>query len=189
MKERPILMSGPLVVATLAGHKTQTRRPIKPQPLTSWMPTPWIEGFSVGGHDYLCPYGCPGQRLWVRETFQANGFVGDEGGQIQIRYRADGAVKNCVPTIEWEDRQVPSGGSWDGHDNRWRPSIHMPRWACRLVLEITEVRVERVQCITYSDIADEGVLTPSERALTSSFARVLRSTQRRRCSTNLWRSR
>lgn len=137
MKERPIIFSGPMVRALLDGRKTQTRRIVKPQPRYDIVqceggigfyektPNPTSSGYSVFG----CPYGVPGDRLWVRET--------------------------------WRPSQV-DGVAWyaetcgDESHHRWRPSIHMPRWASRITLEITGVRVERVQSISREDAIAEG---------------------------------
>jgi hypothetical protein len=132
MKDRPILMCGEMVRATLDGSKTQTRRVVKPQPFS--------EHVVKFGEEMQSPYGWKGDRLWVRETWRV--FGGREyeyqKHKPSVRYRAD--------DICGEDFQA-----------EWRPSIHMPRWASRLTLEITEVRVERVQDITESDAKAEGV--------------------------------
>ena len=127
MKERPIIFSGEMVRAILDGRKTQTRRVIKPQPL----------------RDYAelrsrCPHGVPGDRLWVRET---HGFLAE-----QVLYRAD------VPSDFEEYKKT---AFW--RVEKWRPSIHMPRWASRITLEITGVRVELVQRIGLGDITAEGI--------------------------------
>jgi len=121
MKERPILFSGPMVRAILDGRKTQTRRPVKPQPFVA---TPSM--FDVS----KCPIGQPGDRLWVRETWTKN-----TNGVVW--YRAD--------------RHPIAGGLW-------RPSIHMPRWASRITLEITRVWVERVQDIMEDGAIREGMV-------------------------------
>lgn len=149
MRERPILFNGAMVRAILDGRKTVTRRQIYPQFPSSvnevlpyatyrgaWMPRdpespdePWEEQVRV------CPYGKPGDRLWVRETFAV---YGDEKFAA-IHYRAD--------------RPHDVGRKGVGY----KPSIHMPRWACRILLEIIDVRVERLQDITYEQAAAEGV--------------------------------
>lgn len=123
MKERPILFSAPMVRAIVAGTKTQTRRIVKPGVLE--------DGWPIAYAAERCPYGAPGDRLWVRETWAKAGEVGDD-----IEYRAD--------------NPDPLGA-------RWRPSIHMPRWASRLLLEVTAVRVERLQDISEDDACAEGV--------------------------------
>lgn len=146
--ERPILFSAPMVRAILEGRKTQTRRIVKPQPSPSsdtafigldgiWrFSHPTLRGpVSHEADDVRCPYGQPGDRLWVREAWA---FHPDfpESTRRAI-YRADAGVENDVP--------------------RWRPSIHMPRWASRILLEITAVRVERLQDISETDAQAEGV--------------------------------
>ena len=160
-KERPILFSGPMVRAILDGRKTQTRRAVK-RPVWAH-PADNGEDFSSDSPafchrntgclvDYLCPYGQPGDRLWVRETFclvEPNGEPMPPGGQLvevgcgkvaEAWYRAD---------VELGIRGVMSGLAW-------RPSIHMPRWASRITLEITGVRVERLQEISEADARAEG---------------------------------
>ena len=150
MIQHPILFSGPMVRAILEGRKTQTRRVINPQFSKLW-------GFGVRQGDdrfsahvdievpdgwkwILCPYGQPGDLLWVRETW--NYFGGNEYLYQQdkgsVSYRADSPVTQV-------------------HGDRWRPSIHMPRWASRLMLSITDVRVQRVQEITEKDAEAEGM--------------------------------
>lgn len=126
MKERPILFSGDMVRAILAGTKTQTRRVIKPQPHDNWE------------NERPCPYGVPGDRLWVRETWRDDSFDWEWGTQTKYSYRADYA-------------DGKGGGAW-------RPSIHMPRGASRILLEITGVRAERLQIITESDMQAEGIV-------------------------------
>lgn len=163
MKERPILFSAPMVRAILDGRKTQTRRIVKPQPHDTGLanrvgsreyihvgypgdqdetdPRARFGAWQTGGWLAWCPYGGPGDRLWVRETwcheFQANG---------SFCYRADhdsGEFVDCDGN--------PAVGS------RWRPSIHMPRRASRITLEITGIRVERLHEINFEDAKAEGV--------------------------------
>lgn len=143
MRERPIIFSGEMVRAILEGRKTQTRRVVKPQPpLDEWgVSKPWqTDAFEVNGRDYRCPYGLPGDRLWVRETFSPDYF----DAQSRHAYRADWTLES--------GEFVP--------EPKWTPSIHMPRWASRITLEVTDVRVERVQDISNSDIYAEGILPP-----------------------------
>ena len=142
MKERPNIFSAPMVRAILEGRKTQTRRVIKP---IGDGETP-MHVVKHGGKLYLdetphaCPYGQPGDRLWVRETWayhvQAIGSVTDEDGPFV--YRAD--------------RMAEQSRLCD----RWRPSIHMPRWASRILLEVVSVRVERLNEISEVDANAEG---------------------------------
>ena len=155
MKERPILFNGEMVRAILAGQKTHTRRPINPQPAFGCH-------YEINGahnaalhlsdadgtlryvpptgqskdHMLHCPYGQPGDRLWVRETFA---------------YAQDGTVVYRASMV---------GSPWDAITRRaitWHPSIHMPRWASRITLEITDVYVELVQDIHEEDSIAEGI--------------------------------
>lgn len=161
-KEKPILFSAPMVRAILDGRKTQTRRIMKPSPTGIWgqgIPE-GSEFFFVhanirGEHRWLpCPFGKPGDRLWVRETFVTGHdyiagelITSDEDGNDlpeKVWYRAtDGEFRWFEDDVEMEPK--------------WRPSIHMPRWASRITLEITSVRVERLQDISESDAQAEGV--------------------------------
>ncbi len=142
MKERPILFSGEMVRAILEGRKTQTRRIVKPEPLP--YTEVWHPREQVCRHtDYWfarvaarCKYGVPGDRLWVRETW------------------GDGEQNNCEPGVYYR----ATDPAWDEEETgfRWKPSIHMPRWASRITLEVTGVRVERLQDISEADARDEG---------------------------------
>ena len=162
MKERPILFAGPMVRAILrsGAAKTQTRRIVR---LPDWFTE---EYGRFGAHEIAseidCPQGAPGDRLWVRETWQAiHTSIDPETGY--------GDDVQAAPTIPKDSR----GGWWsvvyaatdpeadDSKDDRgfvWRPGIHMPRWASRLTLEVAEVRVQRLQDITYQDIEAEGAI-------------------------------
>ena len=152
-RERPILFKGEMVRKILSGEKTQTRRVVKRQPIVGiepcgWSGTGWGLTRPDGGcscRPVSCPYGSPGDRLWVRETWSPRTDVDPAKkltkAQRYVRYRADADdLAN-----EWH--------SYDG----WKPSIHMPRWASRITLEITGVRVERLQEISEEDARAEGV--------------------------------
>lgn len=168
MKERPILFSAPMVRALLAGEKTQTRRVVKPQPFVSldaisgWaIPVPkkcqgWARDFlDIKGPniDAACPYGEVGDRLWVRETFMDLQGTGVEhrpdplGPLHRYAYQAD-----TPPGSRGDEARKEYG-------LKWKPSIHMPRAASRITLEVTGVRVERLQDISEADAAAEGVHT------------------------------
>lgn len=140
IKERPILFSAPMVRAILDGRKTVTRRPVKGAGLK------WLEEFTpeyvADPANSLCPFGKPGDRLYVRETFNRTNPGGAEGVYY---YRADGEFPKCI-----------GGGKFTDSES-WKPSIHMPRAASRILLEITDVRVERLQDITYEQAVAEGV--------------------------------
>lgn len=139
-RERPIIFSAPMVRAILAGTKTQTRRALKQvQVRSAAMPEP--EWRSV---HTLCPYGQRGDRLWVREAWSRD----EEDGALF--YRADVGTGNEAD--DWQ-RNIYEGAS--GY--RWKPSIFMPRWASRITLEVTGVRVERLQDISEADAQAEGV--------------------------------
>lgn len=139
MKERPIPFSGPMVRAILAGRKTQTRRTVKPQPVTEsngvahW-PNPWPA---------RCPYGQPGDRLWVREAWRT------WAGLDKMPPR-DMAANG--PVIHYECSPL-------SHINmgKLRPGMFMPRWASRILLEVVAVRVERLNDISEEDAIAEGV--------------------------------
>jgi hypothetical protein len=125
VKEHPILMSAPMVRAILEGRKTMTRRVV--MPAVHLIATDDRHAVT----DSYCPYGAPGERLWVRETWCC--YTPELRNP---KYRAD--------------RHNDSGWTW-------RPSIHMPRWASRLTLEVTAVRVERLKEISEEDARAEGV--------------------------------
>lgn len=140
MKELPIRFSGPMVKAILDGSKTQTRRVVKQDRdgLLDCKPTPAWDAF---WQCVACPYGKPGDRLWVRETFG----IDDEDGSV-LYFADPDTAQNAEHARICEDRYP-----------RRRPSIHMPRWASRILLEITDVRVERVQDISEADAQAEGI--------------------------------
>jgi len=176
MRERPILFNGAMVRAILAGQKTQTRRAIKPQPFeASFLDAPGQHrpsidedgrlrvATSTGVHLLTCPFGQPGDRLWVRETWMPGYYHEadhEDGPKVSVIHRADNAEATvAAPSYELAE-QWEREFSEDGDEAPpWRPSIHMPHWACRLVLEITAIRVERLQQITADDCLAEGVST------------------------------
>lgn len=140
MKERPILFSAPMVRALLSGTKTQTRREYKASNGGLWPNRNDLPGMKqILRH---CPYGERGDRLWVREAFAK--IDGQTQPWIETDYRA---------TYKHGDRL----GDSLGIKKRWTPSIHMPRAASRILLEVTEVRVERLQCISEADAVAEGI--------------------------------
>ena len=160
MKERPILFIGPMVRAILDGRKTQTRRILKCPSLchvckegTESDPDCWDSGFldadtgePLSIAQIPCPYGQPGDRLWVRETHKFNGTIAGP----RCTYRADASEK-------WFENAPDDSPAWIADDNNWCPSIFMPRWASRITLEIIRVRVERLQEITGDDAVAEGI--------------------------------
>ncbi|MFM0243849.1 hypothetical protein [Paraburkholderia sediminicola] len=186
MKERPILFNGAMVRALLDGSKTQTRRVVKlphNNPLGQWEPTT-IGGENGGrtlagatlplqggiwhtrtGDSLICPHGQPGDRLWVRESGVINKLLGT--------VKKPGLFRHDVPTTPeighyWVEETRAPGASYNvggcsrssallSYGAKVCPSIHMPRWACRLELEITTVRVERLQDISAADARAEGI--------------------------------
>ena len=170
VKERPILFSGPMVRAILDGRKTQTRRIVKFKQFGS-SDTPgydWhFRGTRRGGKGHLwqelrndqlldlCPYGKPGDRLWVREACRVFSCTSGENAWYSLDYAAGGG-SGVVPG-EMPGEWFPKISHNRDGSLRWQPSIHMPRWASRLTLEVTEVRVERLQDISENDAFAEGV--------------------------------
>jgi hypothetical protein len=166
--ERPILFSGPMVRAIIEGRKTQTRRLVKQQPVQSktdpdvfgW----WAEDGCMiptcdadGEEGPICPYGVPGDRLWVRETWKP--CFSDGSGTA---YRAD-----------------------ENQDGPWKPGIHMHRRRCRLVLEVTAVRVERLQEISQQDVFREGLHNAQQKEIERRSGKLLMSHE---CYRDLWDS-
>lgn len=153
-RETPILFTGPMVRAIFDGSKTITRRLVKPA--SRWhhvevdergdTPVPMVdrEPDVIGGNwnELPCPHGVPGDRIWVRETWSIA-----SGNGRRVVYRAD------LGTDRWPSNVlVPSDGA-----KVWKPSIHIRRTDARLSLEVTSVRLERLQDITEEDARAEGV--------------------------------
>ncbi len=178
IKERPILFSAPMVRAILDGRKTQTRRVAKPQPnpehwqniVCDWYepivvrhgmqePGAPVYGFASEDEGWKCKYGAPGDRLWVRETWLElrHGHWHDTGPRDALITRYGSPRRNAIAykaecTSDDSNRcRIELGYT------KWKPSIFMPRWASRITLEITGVRVERLQDISESDATAEGV--------------------------------
>ncbi len=164
MKEHSIIMSGNHPQLILDGIKTQTRRVIKPQfTLPTTAGKPYLDGtgylsvikdrinfsgwyyITVGAtnHKVKCPYGQVGDRLWVRETWG-------------LHFAWDNTKPSDIPPSKLQASRYKTDSIDTSDVRKWRPSIFMPRWASRITLEITEVRVERVQEISVTDIAMEG---------------------------------
>jgi hypothetical protein len=152
MKEHPILFNAEMVRAILDGRKTQTRRLVKPQPL--WVADPSVP-FSTPDADprgiIKSPFGTIGDRLWVRETWGLMSYH-------DPTYWCGGSIEGVPESDLRLEFLVEHQANWkiSNESAYWRPSIHMPRWASRIDLEITAVRVERVQDITEEDAIKEG---------------------------------
>lgn len=167
MKERPILFSGPMVRAILDGRKTQTRRVMK-NPPTQSAKFPWLgvkQHYAKGQWIYPnalpqilaeSPYGQPGDRLWVRETWGVGSRPDPWGGYDGIEYRADEEWLEENDDFPCYKVQTPDGVELIDYMGGWKPSIHMPRWASRILLEIVSVRVERLNDISEADAEAEG---------------------------------
>lgn len=181
--ERPILFSGPMVRAILEDRKTQTRRAIGAlskrfpfqnlgrfgAPYSGEMDDPYSWGWPYaedGSHMSLsqwmtnCPYGVPGDRLWVKETYA---IVEVDGSRVYLaraeRMPAGKTLADTDGGLE-EFRVSPEIAAWARERvdrERWKPSIFMPRWATRILLEVLSVRAERLQSISIGDCFREGV--------------------------------
>jgi len=168
VKERPILFKAEMVRAILEGRKTQTRRAVKlPADAagvvvdpggTVFGPGPYLKIYRMDGCEppmyprSYCPYGYPGDRLWVKETWGLHAY-GDETDWLRE------SVRGVPPEPLRAQYNVALRADWGQLQEGcfWRPGIFMPRWASRIALEITEVRVQRVQEITEDDARAEGV--------------------------------
>lgn len=149
MIERPIIFSADMVRAILDGRKTQTRRVAK-----YVLDTDMLRGGAYFGKEQQearCPYGAPGDRLWVRERWRVVERQLTRSGppSCLLDYAADPGSPELTPADPGVARRYAT-------NERWRPSIHMPRWASRLTLEVVSVRVERVQAIGARDALAEG---------------------------------
>ena len=146
MKERPILMTPENAQKCFQGIKTQTRRIVKDQT---------IDPNGIYAHRpgdlLLCPYGVVGDRLWIREAWAAySGGVTIEGEEYDL-------IEGPIDINEISPPVVVYRGAGDSFPERWRPAMHMYRWACRTVVEITEIRVQRLKDeMTEEDAIAEG---------------------------------
>ncbi|HBQ2984167.1 morphogenetic protein [Klebsiella pneumoniae] len=176
MKERGMIFNSEMVRAIVSGRKTQTRRIMKVQPESNQLGLllitdstrhsdigkyHWAESNATGNHVrsklFSCPFGAVGDQIWVRETFQGPLFdyelmdeYLEDSSKFEkpefCQYAADGGHR---PEYQDADDNLRHG---------WRPSIHMPRWASRILLEITDVRVERLNAISEEDARAEGII-------------------------------
>ncbi|MEH9283688.1 hypothetical protein [Klebsiella quasipneumoniae] len=154
MTERGMIFNAEMVRAILDGRKTQTRRPVKfpvhDKNLGCELAGNELAGELSAGNYLNSAFGKPGDRIWVRETFCP---VDDTqyGGEKWVDYRATPRYEASHPA-DWDS--APN----DAEALKWRPSIHMPRWASRILLEITDVRVERLNAISEEDARAEGII-------------------------------
>ncbi|MEW9688408.1 hypothetical protein AB3H33_27165 [Escherichia coli] len=178
MKERGVVFNDDMVRAILEGRKTQTRRPVKnvraDNCLVIRKPTKKRNGVYTHVMDALehglCPFGNVGDRIWVRETF--NAFWLDNDVIQEIKDGVSLASELCDYKADYSDSSKPAEG--------WTPSIHMPRWASRILLEITDVRVERLHDMSEADAKAEGAspvtykITPPEAVYRVGFGDIWR---------------
>jgi hypothetical protein len=182
VRERPIIFSGPMVKSILAGTKTQTRHIVKPQPGDEWSPVvghyhptitrhgemepgPEVFGAADEAEGRVCPYGRPRDRLWVREAHKVEPTPGCSFGDAMM------ARKLSVFYRHGSRKDIANGGSFSGSAihvdyadidfpmdkwGRWRPSIFMPRWASRILLDVVSVRVAQLSDMTEADARAEG---------------------------------
>jgi hypothetical protein len=150
-----------MIRALLEGRKTVTRREVKKRAALDCLAAGFEPEFlALPGNADLCPYGKPGGRLWVRETWYCDHFEVMRGpylkpDDLDIREALeDGTLVYGADGLAPYEQEQPT----------WKPSIHMPRWASRILLEITAVRVERLQEISRADIRAEGLQCPPEMA-------------------------
>lgn len=166
MSERPIIFSSPMVRAILEGRKTQMRRIIKPTPI--WIADPSVPFKTSDANPkgiIKCPYGKIGDTLWVRESYReaaCSGYMPDTKDArytVTCEYKATfynpigmdrGGRTFTLPEMHYGGGLRKDGGV------KWKPSIHMPRWAARLFLRVVGVRVERVRDISSEDAYEEG---------------------------------
>lgn len=176
VQEHGILFSAPMVRALVARRKSQTRRCVSPQPradhaeLFAWFGSKapeggkggpcglWARNDGTARYVQSCPYGAPGDRLWVREAWRGPLDLDDskprdiEPGS-NIRYEADGIARTYRDAFEFYDRKADVGHAF----GKLRPGIFLPRWASRLTLHVLDVRVERLQEISPLDAVQEGI--------------------------------
>ena len=184
MKERPIIMSAPMVRAMLSGAKSQTRRAVKlPKHVLEFLGDPgraWIKYGGFGGQpghsgpgayvtdeEYSeegsahvpCPYGVPGDRLWVRETWS------HDAPDLATCRAAHEDVCNGIGYGPYYRATEVAPDTL-----RWRPAIYMPRWASRITLEVTGVRVEQLHDISEEDAKAEGIESGSVESAVEKYA-------------------
>ena len=160
MTERGMIFNAEMVRAILDGRKTQTRRPVKfpvhDKNLGCELAGNELAGELSAGNYLNSAFGKPGDRIWVRETFQGPLFDYD----LMDSYSKDPTPFEKPEFCVYKADGVPAPEFYDADDELhccWRPSIHMPRWASRILLEITDVRVERLNAISEEDATAEGV--------------------------------
>ncbi|WP_420408634.1 hypothetical protein [Hoeflea sp.] len=179
MADQPILFSGAMVLALLDGRKTQTRRVMNPQPEPDFILAEFTkDGFTMKPaslfgsptHRMLRRLHRPGDRLWVRENWRTPESLDHlSPSEIADQCKEAGYIGPWCPRVTEADNLTHQWSEEDGFSEslpagRLRASMHMPRWASRLTLKVTEVRVQRLQDISEDDAAAEGWPAPEDRA-------------------------
>ncbi|MDZ0181745.1 morphogenetic protein [Klebsiella quasipneumoniae] len=176
MTERGMIFNAEMVRAILAGRKTQTRRIMKVQPESNQLGLllitdstrhsdigryHWAESNATGNYVrsklFACPFGAVGDQIWVRETFQGPLFNYEQMDEYLEDSSKFEKPEFCQYAAEGGHRPEYQDAD-DNLRHGWRPSIHMPRWASRILLEITDVRVERLNAISEEDARAEGII-------------------------------
>ena len=189
LSAHPIIFSAPMVRAILDGRKTMTRRVVKPQPPARGVGMRdhkmalstddegenlhvYSQSAGSGSWTARCPYGQPGDRLWVRETFALRQDCEPDTDKARhyAMYRADGG--DAADPMNWHD-----------YGGKWKPSIFMPRWASRITLEVTGVRVEMLQAISQSNVFAEGLHNAQQSEIEMRVGHTLSAQQ---CYFELW---
>ncbi|ALU60925.1 hypothetical protein ACA40_14040 [Pseudomonas syringae pv. lapsa] len=154
IKECPILFSAPMVRAILEGRKTVTRREVKKLAALDCLAAGFEPAFlALPGNADLCPYGKVGDQLWVQETWYCDHLEVMRGPYLKPDDLDIGEALNAGTLVYAADGLAP----YEQEQPTWKPSIHMPRWVSRILLEITDVRVERLQDISEEQAKAEGV--------------------------------
>lgn len=154
IKERPILFNAEMVRAILAGRKTQTRRAVKGMALEWLEDSKFIPEYVASPDNDMCPNGKIGDQIWVRETFQ---------GPLIDELESERCAEHGIQQYEkpefcaYRATDKLDAIDLDGNDIGWKPSIHMPRWASRIQLEIVNIRLERLNEISEDDAEAEGI--------------------------------
>ena len=172
MTDHPILFSAPMVRALLEGRKTQTRRVLKPQPdagqffghMTYVEAQRKVIARNATGmrQDIKIPF-APGDRLWCREAWRASRKWDSIAPrdiiprEVTVMFEAGGSIANQDEKGDWRPSDLPAVGYFPPWAGKGRPSIFLPRWASRLTLTVTEVRVQRLQDISTEDAIAEGI--------------------------------
>jgi hypothetical protein len=195
MADRPIIFSAPMVRALLDGRKTQTRRVLKPQPggieqrplgfvgsPARFVFTEVHPGGANWTHYAKIPY-APGDRLWVRETWRPH-YLGDGVWNLDVSYPADGE-RRTICDGEFGDKDW----NWPKAADRGNVTpLHMPRWASRLTLTVTDVRVQRLQEISEADCYAEGIENIGQGCGFVQLPEALTYSTARGCYHTLWNS-